>query len=273
MNNHYTGNNNYYDDDDHATMIMTTTSCSDDVDKVITTTSWSSSKTATLRLITSATTSKCVVFDAWLGNELLGEVTAHIADVRHWRTQDTHSLLDTLLTQMATTAWCAEKPQTSILAELKSRSLKTTPLNQHKERRSQLVQAFFIHPRACWQYFCRGFAFLVIFIWVMKLFGEHTIFYSILGCVLQMQESALCQSPLTFSGLCCSLLPHNVISPMTFWSSITIHSGAVSSLCPLTRGVHIVTRLIFARCQCNPYEREHEGLLKRILLSVWVGPS
>ena len=48
--------------------------------------------------------------------------------------------------------------------------------------------------------------------------------YSILGCVLPLQEVALRQSPPSFSVLCypCpyrSLLPHNVISPTTFWSS------------------------------------------------------
>ena len=48
--------------------------------------------------------------------------------------------------------------------------------------------------------------------------------YSILGCVLPLQEVALRQSPLTFSVLhypCPyrSLLPHNVISPTTVWYS------------------------------------------------------
>ena len=48
-------------------------------------------------------------------------------------------------------------------------------------------------------------------------------FYSILGCILPLQEVALCQSPTAFSVFCypCpyrSLLPHNVIS-LTFWSS------------------------------------------------------
>ena len=48
--------------------------------------------------------------------------------------------------------------------------------------------------------------------------------YSILGCVLPLQEAALCQSPPTFSVLCypCPyrfLFPHNVISPTAFWSS------------------------------------------------------
>ena len=51
-----------------------------------------------------------------------------------------------------------------------------------------------------------------------------SLFYSILGCVLPLQEVALCHSPPNFSVLCCpcpyrSLLPHNVISSTTFWSS------------------------------------------------------
>ena len=80
------------------------------------------------------------------------------------------------------------------------------------------------------------------------------LFYSILYCVLPLQEVALHQSPSTFSVLCCpcpycSLLPHNVISPSTFWSSnwsytfylplcasesqsIIFHSGDVSSSFP-----------------------------------------
>ena len=54
--------------------------------------------------------------------------------------------------------------------------------------------------------------------------GNSILFYSILGCVLPLQEEALRQSPPSFSVLCYphpyrSLLPHNVISPTTFWSS------------------------------------------------------
>ena len=53
---------------------------------------------------------------------------------------------------------------------------------------------------------------------------ETILFYSILGCVLPLQEVALRQSPPSFSVLCCpcpyrSLLPHNVVPPTTFWSS------------------------------------------------------
>ena len=81
---------------------------------------------------------------------------------------------------------------------------------------------------------------------------------SILGCVFPLQEVALCQSPPTFSVLCCpcpyrSLLPHTVISPVTFWSSnwsyslclllytsnspsIVFHSGDVSSSFPFCIG-------------------------------------
>ena len=48
------------------------------------------------------------------------------------------------------------------------------------------------------------------------------LFYSILGCVLPLQEVALRQSS-TFLCLLSRpyrpLLPHNVISPTTFWSS------------------------------------------------------
>ena len=52
----------------------------------------------------------------------------------------------------------------------------------------------------------------------------HGLFYSILGCILPLQEIALRQSLPSFSVLCYphpyrSLLPHNVISPTTFWSS------------------------------------------------------
>ena len=49
------------------------------------------------------------------------------------------------------------------------------------------------------------------------------MFYSILGCALPLQELTLLQNLPTFSVLChpCpyrSSLPHNVISPTTFWS-------------------------------------------------------
>ena len=64
----------------------------------------------------------------------------------------------------------------------------------------------------CFCFFC--FASLLRF----------ALFYSVLGCVLPLQEVALRQSLPTFSVLCypcpySSLLPHNVISPTTFWSS------------------------------------------------------
>ena len=80
------------------------------------------------------------------------------------------------------------------------------------------------------------------------------LFYSILGCVFPLQEVALCKSLPSFSVLCYprpyrSLLPYNVISPMTFWSSdwpytlclplcasnspsVIFHSGDVSSPFP-----------------------------------------
>ena len=80
------------------------------------------------------------------------------------------------------------------------------------------------------------------------------VFYSILGCVLPLQEVAISQNPPSFSVLCSpcpyhSLLPHNIISPMTLWSfnssytfylplcaskspSIIFHSGNFSSPFP-----------------------------------------
>ena len=84
------------------------------------------------------------------------------------------------------------------------------------------------------------------------------LFYSILGRVLPLQEAALRQSLPSFSVLCypCpnrSLLPRNVISPTTFWSSgwsytlflplcasnspsIIFHSGDVSIPFPFRIG-------------------------------------
>ena len=84
------------------------------------------------------------------------------------------------------------------------------------------------------------------------------LFYSILDGVFALQEVALSQSPPSFSVLCypcpyCSLLPHNVISPMMFWSSnwsytlylplcasnspsIVFHSGNVCSPFPFQSG-------------------------------------
>ena len=82
----------------------------------------------------------------------------------------------------------------------------------------------------------------------------YSIFCSISGCVLPLQEVALHQSPPTFSVICYpstyrSLLPHNAISSMTFWSSgwsytlclplcasnspsVIFHTGDVSSPFP-----------------------------------------
>ena len=84
------------------------------------------------------------------------------------------------------------------------------------------------------------------------------LFSSILGCVPPLQEVALRQIPPSFSVLCysCSyrsLLPLNVISPATYWSSnwsytlhlplcasnspsIVFHSGDVSSPFPFHIG-------------------------------------
>ena len=72
-----------------------------------------------------------------------------------------------------------------------------------------------------------------LFIWKLSVLtcppplSLSLIFYSILGCFrccLPLHEVAIHQSPPTFSVLCCpcpdcSLLPYNVIFPMTFWSS------------------------------------------------------
>ena len=91
-------------------------------------------------------------------------------------------------------------------------------------------------------------------VWKKDNGGYQELLYSILGCVLPLQEVALRQSPPSFSVLCYPhpyrcLLPHNVISPTTFWSSgwsytlclplcasnspsIIFHSGDVSSPFP-----------------------------------------
>ena len=55
-------------------------------------------------------------------------------------------------------------------------------------------------------------------------FHYSILFYSILGCVLPLQDVALRPSPPSFSVLCCpcphrSLLPHNVSSPTRKHSS------------------------------------------------------
>ena len=90
--------------------------------------------------------------------------------------------------------------------------------------------------------------------WWFNKCKNSILFYSILGCVVPLQEVACHQSPPTFSVLCCpcpyrSLVPHNVISPTMFqssnWSytlclplcasnssSIIFHSGNVSSPFP-----------------------------------------
>ena len=59
--------------------------------------------------------------------------------------------------------------------------------------------------------------------------NDFDLFYSILGCVLPLQERALCQISAICSVLCCpcpsySLMPHNVISPITFWCSIWLYA-------------------------------------------------
>ena len=86
------------------------------------------------------------------------------------------------------------------------------------------------------------------------------LFYSILGCVLSLQEIAVHQSSSTFSALCypclCrSLLHHNVISPGTCWTtlhlafcasdglSIVFHVGYVSNQFPFRIG--LVSNYVF----------------------------
>ena len=101
------------------------------------------------------------------------------------------------------------------------------------------------------------------------------LFYSVQGCVLPLQEVALCQSPPSFSVLCypCpyhSLLPHNVISPMMFCSSnppyalylplfasdspsIVFHLGDVSSPFPF-RISHLLDYV------CHPGSLPNDGV-------------
>ena len=75
------------------------------------------------------------------------------------------------------------------------------------------------------------------------------LFCSVLGCVLPLQEVALLQNPLTFSVLCypCpnrSMLPHNVISPTTLWSSTDLTRSICHSV------LVIVHLLSFIRAMC-----------------------
>ena len=75
------------------------------------------------------------------------------------------------------------------------------------------------------------------------------LFYSILGCVLPLQEVALHQSLPSFSVLCYphpyrSLLPHNVISPTTFWSSADLTPSVCHSVLLI---VHLLS-FIWAMC-------------------------
>ena len=77
-------------------------------------------------------------------------------------------------------------------------------------------------------------------------------FYSILGCVLPLQEVALHQSPPSFSVLCypCpyrSLLPHNVISPTPFWPSADLTPSVCHSV---LLKVHLLS-FIRAMCQAH----------------------
>ena len=75
------------------------------------------------------------------------------------------------------------------------------------------------------------------------------IFYSVLGCVLPLQKVALRQSLPSFSVLCYSrpyrsLLPHNIISPTTFWSSDDLTRSVCHSVLLL---VHLLS---FIRAMC-----------------------
>ena len=99
----------------------------------------------------------------------------------------------------------------------------------------------------------------VIYIYIFKL-GEYFqiwccfhdsqhMFYSILGCVLPLQEVALRQSLPSFSVLCYprpyrSLLPHNVISPTMFWSS----DWSYTSVCHCVLLTVHLYHLLFGRC-------------------------
>ena len=83
---------------------------------------------------------------------------------------------------------------------------------------------------------------------VVRLFTvEYS--YSLLGCVPPLQEVALHQSPPSFSVLCypCpyrSLLPHNVISPLMFWSS----NQSYALYLPLCATNGSIYYLSFGRC-------------------------
>ena len=64
----------------------------------------------------------------------------------------------------------------------------------------------------------------MLFLAQISILFYSTLFCSIPGCVLPLQEVALRQSLPSFSVLCYprpyrSMLPLNVISPTTFWSS------------------------------------------------------
>ena len=66
------------------------------------------------------------------------------------------------------------------------------------------------------------------------------VFCSILGCVLPLQDVALCQGPPTFSVLCCpcpysTLLPHSVISQTMLWFKTHLLMSATPSMSFLYR--------------------------------------
>ena len=90
-------------------------------------------------------------------------------------------------------------------------------------------------------------------------------FYSILGCVLQLQEVALHQSPPTCSVLCypwpyCSLLPHNVISSRHFGLPISLTPFFCHSVLLM---VHLFL-FIWAVCPAHFHYS---------LLDIWLSPN
>ena len=95
------------------------------------------------------------------------------------------------------------------------------------------------------------------------------LFYSILGCVLPLQEVALRQSPPSFSVLCypCpyrSLLPHNVISPTPIWSSTDLAPFICQSVLLI---VHLLSFTRAIRC-VHPISISH-WLRIGLCLSLW----
>ena len=138
---------------------------------------------------------------------------------------------------------------------------------------------------------------------LIKLSLSHTFHcWSILGCVLPLQEVALRQSPPTVCYPCSyrSLLSHNVTSPTTFWSSNWSHAlflpfcasrGPSFGCCvlPITISRWLYFELchwFFAQCWCHGFclsSFKHfssfsplfaglfQDSLHMLLLVVWLG--